>query len=93
MYRYLTAFALAGALLAPVALRADDDDRRHVKRYYDPYRRDYHQWNEREERAYRHYLQEQRRRDYHDWRKANREEQRGYWRWRHEHPEWDRDNR
>ena len=93
MYRYLTAFALAGALLAPVALRADDDDRRHVKRYYDPYRRDYHEWNEREERAYRHYLQEQRRGDYHDWRKANRDEQKAYWRWRHEHSEWERDNR
>ena len=91
MNRYLSVFLLTGALLAPVALRADDEHR-HFKRYYDPDRRDYHEWNEQEERAYRHYLQEQRR-DYRDWRKANREEQREYWRWRHEHPQWERDDR
>ena len=41
-------------------------------------------WNEREERAYRHYLEEKHR-DYREWGKARREEQRDYWKWRHEH--------
>ena len=87
MYRYLSALFLSVALISPVAVRADKDDDHHrnrVKRYYDRENHDWHEWNEREDRAYRHYLEEQHR-EYHDWAKAKREEQRDYWKWRHNH--------
>ena len=91
--RYFLAVVLGGALISPLALHADDrDDHRRENRYYDPYRKDWHEWNEREERAYRHWLEEQRR-EYHNWARASREEQREYWRWRHGHRDWDDDRR
>lgn len=89
MRRILAASVLSGMLLAPLALqvRADDHhDRDH--RYYDRDGRDYHEWNEAEARAYRHWLVEERHREYHDWNRASRREQREYWRWRHEHMDW-----
>ena len=84
MVRYLNAILLGAALLLPAAMKADD----HPKRYYDRDRHDYHEWNEHEERAYRHYLQE-RRHDYHEWEKADRKQQKDYWKWRHHHPDYD----
>jgi len=63
MHRYLSALVLSAALLTPVAVSAakDDDDHHRVKRYYDRDNRDWHEWNEREDSAYRRYLQEQHR--------------------------------
>ena len=84
MRRYLSALLLGAALSAPLAIRATADD--HPNRYYDRDHKDYHEWNDREERAYRKFLAEKRRAQ-HDWRKASKAEQREYWRWRHEHPE------
>src|SRR5439155_5459375 len=87
MRRYFSALLLSGALLAPVAVRAADDehrDRERDHRFYDRSKRDYHEWNEREDRAYRRYLQE-RRRDYRDFTKAHRKDQDDYWKWRHHH--------
>ena len=90
MMRLIGAMLLGTALLAPVGLRADDDDhqrdRERDHRYYDRDARDYHEWNEREERAYRHYLEE-RRREYLDWARASEKQRREYWRWRHQHPD------
>jgi hypothetical protein len=85
MRRYLSTFLLGAAMCVPVVMQAADD---HPKRYYDRDKRDYHEWNEQEERAYRHWLQEERHGEYHPWAKARRDEQREYWRWRHEHPDW-----
>jgi hypothetical protein len=82
MRRYLTTLLLGAALCAPIAVHAKE------KRYYDPYKKDYHEWNDREDRAYRHWLQEERHREYHPLAKAGKEEQREYWRWRHEHLDW-----
>ncbi len=79
MNRYLSALVLGAALLASAPAKADEP-----RRYYDRDHKDYHEWNEGEERAYRRYLEE-RHRAYHEWSKANRREQREYWRWRHEH--------
>ena len=88
MRRYLGAFFLTAALTVPLVVRADDD---HPRRYYDRDRKDYHEWNEREDRAYRHYLEGQRR-EYREWNKLNRREQGEYWRWRHVHnnEDWER---
>jgi hypothetical protein len=88
MRRYLSALLLGAMLSAPLALTAKDRD--HDRRYYDPYRRDYHEWNENENRAWRHWREQERHRNYIEWQRANRREQREYWRWRHEHPDWDR---
>jgi hypothetical protein len=103
-YRYLGSFLLAGALLAPVAIRANvgsqergeerrgQEERREQqekhRRYYDRDRRDWHEWDEREDRAYRRYLQE-RRREYREFERQNKKEQREYWKWRHGHPDRD----
>ena len=68
--RYVGSFLLGAALIAPAGLRAgvyqqDDrhqDDRRrenkHDKRYYDRDHKDYHDWDDREESAYRNWRQE-----------------------------------
>lgn len=83
---------LGAALIAPIMLRADGDDRPYNKRYYDNRRyydrdgRDYHVWNNQEDRAYRFYLNDQHR-EYREWRTVRRPEQREYFRWRHTHPD------
>src|SRR2546426_3456821 len=86
MKRFLSAFLLGMTLLTPVALQADHDDKVKVKvkRYYDRDARDWHEWNEREDRAFRRYLEEKRL-EHRDWVGLKREQQRDYWRWRHSH--------
>jgi hypothetical protein len=54
-------------------------------RTYDPYRHDYHRWDQREERAYRAYLA-RRHRAYIAYQRQRAAERRAYWRWRHQHP-------
>jgi hypothetical protein len=85
MYRILILSAIfVGALaIAPVAAKADDH---HDKRYYDRNARDYHTFNDKEDRAYRVYLGEQHR-DYREFNKTNKGEQQQYFKWRHEHPD------
>ena len=55
-------------------------------RVYDPYRRDYHNWDRREEREYRAYLAE-RHRSYLAYHRQWLAQRRAYWRWRHERDE------
>jgi hypothetical protein len=78
-----------------VALKAQDESRKTTtttttttesKRYYDTEEKDYHVWNDQEDRAYRLYLQENHR-DYVEFPKVKTTEQREYWRWRHGHPD------
>lgn len=79
-----TQLLVTGALAAP-----GPEDRVVVQRYYDPYHRDYHEWNEAESRAYRHWLMEERREHrYRDYNRLRAEQRREYWRWRHEHRDW-----
>jgi hypothetical protein len=61
-------------------------------RVYDEPRRDYHRWNDGEERAYRAYLAEQRR-EYREFSRLERREQEEYWAWRHGRPDAGRDRR
>jgi hypothetical protein len=90
MKRLFTILFLGGSLLWLNHLNAqpqrldDRHDRRDEHRYYDGKRRDYHEWNDREARAYRMYWQ-QRRRNYIDWERANERQRRDYWNWRHSH--------
>ena len=55
-----------------------------MRNYYDRSHKDYHVWNDDEDRAYRRFLEEHHR-EYHDWGKTRRTEQHEYWKWRHEH--------
>jgi hypothetical protein len=84
MHRFLilTAFCAGAALIAPVAMRADDH---HDKRYYDKEGHDYHTWDNQEDKAYRVYLGEQHQ-GYREFGKRKAPEQREYFKWRHDHP-------
>ena len=85
MHRFLllSAFVLSAALVAPVTGRAEDRNHQE-KRYYDRNGKDYHTWNNNEDRAYRAYLQEHHR-DYRDFNRVNRSQQQQYFNWRHQH--------
>jgi hypothetical protein len=54
--------------------------------------RDYHNWHDNEERAYRGYLEENHR-GYRPFAETNSKTQRAYWNWRHSHPDHDHDGR
>ena len=49
---------------------------------YDEHHKDYHKWNDREERAWRRFLAANHRK-YHEFGKASGQEQQEYWDWRH----------
>jgi hypothetical protein len=84
MKQFATLVLASGLLWQPISGLAAEHDR-----YYDRDRRDWHQWNENEERAYRHWLMEERReREYRAYNRLRAERQREYWRWRHEHADW-----
>ena len=59
MKRYLSGFLLTTGLLISVAGVKADDDHHRYRRYYDREGRDYHVYNQQEDRAYRGYLREQ----------------------------------
>jgi hypothetical protein len=92
--RYLGFLFLTAALTASAAPRAGAAQEVVVTtggdhtRYYDRNHRDYHEWNDREDRSYRVYLGE-RHRDYREFRLNSRHEQGNYWNWRHHHPDRD----
>ncbi len=81
------------ALIIPLGLIAQEESRKtttttttETRRYYDPAEKDYHVWNDQEDRAYRMYLQE-RHRDYVEFPKVKTTERTEYFRWRHHHPD------
>jgi hypothetical protein len=55
-------------------------------RVYDSHHKDYHNWDDHEDRAYRRYLSEQHY-EYREYNKQNHRRQEAYWKWRHNHPE------
>ena len=85
---------LAGALTAAVALTvptlglAQPPQPQEDRGIYDRDHKDYHKWDDREDRAWRRWLKETHRED-HEFAKAKRREQSEYWKWRHEHPDRD----
>lgn len=105
IHRYLGSLLLGATLVAPMAIQAAgnlqgdrlqayklrDDEKREkaAKRYYDRERKDYHEWNETENNAYRHWWMEERReREFRDLDRPKAAQRAEYWRWRHEHPDW-----
>ena len=83
--RYIGALLLtAGLMAAPLAIADDRDHDTH--RYYDRDHKDYHRWNDNEQRSYGVFLNENHI-QVHVFRKAPPTEQQQYWKWRHEHPD------
>ncbi len=83
MKRFIGALLLSASLLTPVIGYAE------VHRYYDRDRHDWHEWNDHENRAYRHWLMEERHEArYREYGRLSAERQREYWRWRHAHEGW-----
>ena len=89
MHRMLSALLMTAVTAAPMvvptsALAGEPRANATITvRVDDPYRRDYHDWDRREERAYRGYLAE-RHRSYLEYRRQRLVQRRAYWRWRHE---------
>jgi hypothetical protein len=91
-YHCTNSLFLAAVLLAPVVslANAENQEDRHSTvvqvRYYDRDHRDFHYWDDREDRAYRRYLVEQHR-AYLKFERADISVHRHYWNWRHSHPD------
>jgi hypothetical protein len=75
--------ALAAALAIPLGVVAQDHDR-DDRRFYDKHHRDYHEWNDHEDRAW-HMYWEERHHAFVDWNHASARERQRYWDWRHNH--------
>jgi hypothetical protein len=88
MHRFLIlgAFALSTVLITPVVAQRADDNNHQGKRYYDKSGKDYHTWDNNENRAYRTYLGQQHR-DYSDFNRNKRVQQQQYFTWRHQNPD------
>jgi hypothetical protein len=87
-HRYISSLLLTAALAAPVAIlaaRAPQEANVQV-RVYDKDHKDYHNWDDNENRAWGQYLSENHK-NAHKFSKANKKEQSQYWRWRHAHPD------
>ena len=84
MKRYLGTLVLGAALFAPAMMTAQVS-----VRIYDRDNKDYHQWNDAEARAHRHWLmEEQKRKTYRAYNRTTKADQRAYWKWRHDHQDW-----
>jgi len=92
--RYFNSLVLAAALLTSAAsvVQARNQGDRHSEndhvRYYDRDHGDYHNWDDREDRAYRRYLVAKHR-VYNKFNRANTRAHRDYWNWRHNNPDRD----
>ena len=91
----LTSVFLSAALMVPMGALAigspQDDHERHEqeereRRVYDPVHKDYHNWDAKEDGAYRHWL-ETKHEAYVEYEKLDHKRQEEYWKWRHEHEE------
>lgn len=85
-HRYIGSLLLAAALVAPVAVLAAParhDDGVQV-RVYDRHHKDYHNWDDHENNAWRIYLTNNHKKP-HEFSKASKREQSNYWNWRHSH--------
>jgi hypothetical protein len=88
----LSSLALLAAMAVPVAsfaapLPDDHHDHDRDRRYYDRDHKDYHRWDTHEDAAYRHWMESNHHR-YVDYGHLRAEDQRRYWAWRHDHPQW-----
>ena len=97
VHKYIPALFLSAALMVPAsalaARAAAKQDASVQVRVYDSEHKDYHNWDDNENRAWGQYLSENHKKA-HDFQKADKKEQSNYWNWRHTHPDKDdKDNR
>ena len=85
-HRYVASLFLTAALAAPVSMMAAPAPQAVQVRVYDRDHHDYHNWDDHERHAWGVSLSDNHRHD-HEYAHANRREQRGYWNWRHSHPD------
>jgi hypothetical protein len=86
-YRFIASLFLAAALMAPVSIMAAPKPQASVQvRVYDRDHKDYHNWDDHEDTAYRAYLTDQHI-TYRVYAKQNHKTQSNYWNWRHSHPD------
>jgi CHAT domain-containing protein len=88
--RYISSLFLAAALATPAAIMAmpEPQNASVQVRIYDRDHKDYHVWDDREDRAYGQYRSENPR-SAHEFSKASKRQQSQYWNWRHSHPDKD----
>jgi hypothetical protein len=86
MRKLIGTFLFGAMLVLPLTVQADDHDKRddHSQRYYDSSHKDYHQWNDQEQREYDRYLSEHHRK-HEDFNRLSKRQQQNYWKWRHDH--------
>jgi uncharacterized protein YecT (DUF1311 family) len=93
MMKHISAFLLTAVMAAPTVVLAapSAQDRRSAqeRRVYDRAHKDYHVWDDREDRAYHAWLAEQHHRNQ-AYSRLKQKEQREYWSWRHDHGDGDR---
>jgi hypothetical protein len=88
--RYICSLFLAATIVAPalVVAEAKAQEASVQVRLYDRDHRDYHNWDDREDHAYRRYLVVHHR-PYRTYQRQHYRVQRHYWNWRHSHPDRD----
>jgi len=89
-HRYISSLLLAAAIVAPVAVMAapSPQDAKIQIRFFDRNHKDYHNWDDREDRAWGSYETDHHRKSM-EFSKASKGEQQNYWNWRHSHPDKD----
>jgi hypothetical protein len=87
-HRYISSLFLAATLVIPVAIvAAPKPQNASVQvRVYDRDHKDYHTWDDNENRAYGQYRSENAK-SAHEYSKASKKQQSQYWNWRHSHPD------
>ena len=87
---FLSSMALAAALAAPAGISMMTSMQAQAVgvqvKIYDRDHKDYHVWDDREDKAYRSYLTDQHQ-QYKPYNKMKRSEQTKYWSHRHDHPD------
>ena len=94
MKRYLTVLFVGAALAGSVPVGAEAQEHQsntQTKRYYDQNARDYHEWNQNENRVYHQYAKANLKKD-RAFAKINSKQKQEYFKWRHNHPD-DQDKR
>ncbi|HUJ96344.1 MAG TPA: hypothetical protein VLW84_13820 [Terriglobales bacterium] len=79
----LRPLALAGALAAAIVCLGCAEH--HYYRVYDPYYHDYHRWDAAEVTYYNQWATETHHDPHRDFRTLNKDDQKDYWTWRHNH--------
>jgi hypothetical protein len=86
--RHISSLILTAALAAPAVVLANalPQEATVQVRVYDSHHHDYHNWDEREDHAYRLYLEGEHR-QYVEYSHQSHKVQNNYWNWRHSHPD------